>query len=530
MIVFMNGNKTTERTVTVNGHKYRQKVWYEWDKERKRSITHVVDHIGAVSPIKPRRMKAPEIERIETVVPSGHLALFHSVAIRFGLRECLDMMCPSDGGIVASSVMALVFNQLNGRRPLNRIGEWIDSSPAGRWMNASGLTKDRLLDALDTIYSRSEIAKRRVPAIQGMLTEKWEEIAGKDEVKYFVYYDVCRIRYNGSRCEWAEHGYGPDDMGRPHVGIGLVTGRNNHFPLMSMTVKGSLHDSRTLGYISTHVEGKMTMILDRAFMHEKVIEKATGSGINVLGGCMENSKEVRSALTLYPDHEIERTGQVIPRSGGVIYYRGWKGTLFGKTGTIVVTLDPMRRSEERGSRDLLIREASSVRDEKRLSELREDLGKIARTSRGRRGWKIDMGIEKGERLSDGRFLLFTTDPDLTPEEIVEAYFQRDEVEKAFREMKGSNGLGPIRYRLWNRVDAYLTVVNHMAYLIRAAIRWELRSMNRPESVDEAIDILKGIYEISMAQNGNTLRQWGPVTKKNRKLIEDLGLKDLIISY
>ena len=39
-----------------------------------------------------------------------------------------------------------------------------------------------------------------------------------------------------------------------------------------------------------------------------------------------------------------------------------------------------------------------------------------------------------------------------------------------------------------------------------------------------------IYEISMVQNGNTLRQWGSVTKKNRKLIEDLGLKDLIVSY
>ena len=526
----MDDRKITERIVTVNGHKYRQNVWYEWDKERKRSITHVVNHIGAVSPIKPRHMKVPKIERIETVVPSGHLALFYSVAIRFGLRECLDMICPSDGGIVASSVMALVFNQLNGRRPLNRIGEWIDSSPIGRWMNTSGLTKDRLSDALDTIYSRSEIAKRRVPAIQSMLTQRWQEIAGKDEVKYFVYYDVCRIRYNGSCCEWAEHGYGPNDMGIPHVGIGLVTGRNNHFPFMSMTVKGSLHDSRTLEYITSRVEGKMTMILDRAFMNKKVVEKATGSGINVLGGCMENSKEIRDALTLYPDHEIERTGQVIPRSGGVIYYRGWKGMLFGKTGTIVVTLDPMRRSEERGSRDLLIREASYVCDEKRLSELKEDLGKVACTSRGRRGWKIDMGIEKEERLSDGRFLLFTTDLDLTPEEVVEAYFQRDEVENAFREMKGSNGIAPIRYRLWNRVDAYLTVVNHMAYLIRAAIRWELKSMNMLESVDEAIDMLRGIYEVSMVQDGNTLRQWGPVTKKNRKLIEALGLKDLIVSY
>ena len=66
---------------------------------------------------------------------------------------------------------------------------------------------------------------------------------------------------------------------------------------------------------------------------------------------------------------------------------------------------------------------------------------------GGRGWKINMGIEKEERLSDGRFLLFTTDPDLTPEEIVEAYLQRDEAEKAFRVMKGSNSIGPIRWRL-----------------------------------------------------------------------------------
>ena len=93
----------------------------------------------------------------------------------------------------------------------------------------------------------------------------------------------------------------------------------------------------------------------------------------------------RKALTLYPEHEIERTGQVVPRSGGVMYYRGWEGTLFGKPGTIVVTLDPARLTEERGSRDILIREAASTRDRKRLSELKEDLGRIATATRGREG-------------------------------------------------------------------------------------------------------------------------------------------------
>ncbi|MEM3192785.1 MAG: hypothetical protein QW292_12045 [Candidatus Parvarchaeota archaeon] len=52
-------------------------------------------------------------------------------------------------------------------------------------------------------------------------------------------------------------------------------------------------------------------------MHKKVIESAIGTGMNLLGGCIENSNEVKDALTLY---------------------------------TIVVTLDFMRTAEETGSR------------------------------------------------------------------------------------------------------------------------------------------------------------------------------------
>ncbi|MEM4066849.1 MAG: hypothetical protein QXV17_08315 [Candidatus Micrarchaeaceae archaeon] len=84
-----------------------------------------------------------------------------------------------------------------------------------------------------------------------------------------------------------------------------------------------------------------------------------------------------------------------------------------------------------------------------------------------------------------------------PVEIVEAYFQRDEVEKAFREMKESNGMAPTRYNLWNRVDSYLTIVNHMAYLIRAAIKLRLDNANRKENVTDAIGILKEIYDVSI---------------------------------
>ncbi len=281
--------------------------------------------------------------------------------------------------------------------------------------------------------------------------------------------------------------------GRPHVGIGMVTGRESHFPVLSLTVKGSLHNAKTFRYVASKLQGRLTAVMDRGFMNKYAVAIASEAGIDVLGGCIENSNEVKDALMKWRDDEIERPGQVIARSSGsVLYYREWTGKLFGRKGLIVVTLDTSRRSEERG-----------------------------KTVKGKEG--------KGRR-SDGRCLLFTTDTGLPTEEVVEAYFQRGEVEKAFREMKGRNTMEPIRYRLWNRVDAYLTVVNHLAYLLRAAARWRLLSAGRRESVDEAIEMLKGIYEVSVVSNGKAVRQLGPLTKESTKLVKDIGLEELIPSY
>lgn len=81
--------------------------------------------------------------------------------------------------------------------------EGMDESPV--------LTKDLVSGALDTVYSGEEIATRRVNAIHSKLPERLRSITEKDAVKYMVYYNVCRTRYNGSHCDWTEHGYSPID-------------------------------------------------------------------------------------------------------------------------------------------------------------------------------------------------------------------------------------------------------------------------------------------------------------------------------
>ncbi|MHB1916980.1 MAG: hypothetical protein ACYCPN_07215, partial [Thermoplasmata archaeon] len=103
----------------------------------------------------------------------------------------------------------------------------------------------------------------------------------------------------------------------------------------------------------------------------------------------------------------------------------------------------------------------------------------------------------------------------------------EEIEKAFETLKGPLNMEPIRYRLFNQVDAYLTVVCHMAYLLRAGLRWRLKEAGRRESVEEALEMLREVYWVRERMGEGYLERWGPLTKEKVGLIKALGLKGLV---
>jgi hypothetical protein len=528
-----------ERVSTSRGHRYLQLVESRWDPVKKQSRIHVLRHLGPVAEGRKGRPTARiSIDGVEAACQAGHLAMFHHVASEFGIPGCLETACPSEDGRVADAILALVFNQLNGRQPLARVGPWLDSTPLGGWMGVSGesLTKDVLSSALDAVCSTDgEVTTKRVHAIQKLATDAWRSIVGPDPAHFYFYYDVTRVRYHGSACALAARGYGPVAGGRPHVGLGLVTSRGSHFPVLSLAVRGSANDAATFEGMAASLGAwdlkELTVILDRGILNSRSVAHARKAGFHVLGGCTETSKEVRAALRRWRDDEIERSTQVYPHpGGGELYYLAWEGSLFGQRGRLVLTLDPERRTKERGARDRMLHELRAGATRARARQLRRELGSLVVPSVGRRGWRIDEQAEAEARQADGRFLLFTTDMEVEPEEVVRAYFQRDEVEKAFRELNGGASLSPVRYRLPNHVEPYLTVVCHLAYLVRAAAAWKLREAKRPESVDQAIDALKAINEVTVSSKGRSIALWTRMTKQQEQLVKAFGLQDSFNSY
>ena len=82
--------------------------------------------------------------------------------------------------------------------------------------------------------------------------------------------------------------------------------------------------------------------------------------------------------------------------------------------------------------------------------------------------KIDKAKIKQEKKLDGKYLLSTSDPHLSAEDIALGYKQLMEVERAFRTLKGSLSLRPIYHSKDDRIRSHVLLCWLALLLIRIA--------------------------------------------------------------
>jgi transposase len=83
---------------------------------------------------------------------------------------------------------------------------------------------------------------------------------------------------------------------------------------------------------------------------------------------------------------------------------------------------------------------------------------------------IDRAKIKSEERLDGKYLLSSSDPDLTAEEIALGYKNLREAERSFRDLKTTLELRPVFHRLEHRIRAHIVVCWLALLLIRIAER------------------------------------------------------------
>ncbi len=515
-----------ERTIEVNGRKYRQLVESRWDSEKKQSRIHVVRHLGRVVEREGREVVIPSEMRFDTLdrsFPVGFLAVIWSVAGEFGISDAIASILDGDA---AYAILILSINQLLGRRSLTKIGPWVSESPLPRWSRRDGfLTKDSLLSSLDRVSSDDQSLAH---AIQNALVEKWKEIAGDDSPAYF-FHDITRMRWNGEEAYYAERGYG-STVGRPHIGFGLLVSRKHYFPVAGYPVRGSKPDKTTvpmeLDSLGRFGIREATIVWDRGFVTKGNVDYAISKGFHVLSGGTHTSSEVESLISQYRDEEIERSHNLTELSDHAVYHEDSVGSLYGHRSVIAVMLDPERRNRERMERDRMIHALENADSREEIRKLVSELKPIAMPAKGRRGYRIDHDQEDRIRRMDGRSLFFCTRPHIKGEEIVTTYFQKDRVEKAFRYLKGDASIAPVRYQLPGRVEAYLSVVCFISYLIISAILWKMDVSDLEISYEDLVEKTSKIHEVTMTSRGSQIHRWTAIGKELEKLLKPFNITSL----
>jgi transposase len=131
--------------------------------------------------------------------------------------------------------------------------------------------------------------------------------------------------------------------------------------------------------------------------------------------------------------------------------------------------------------------------------------------------RVDRAKVAAEQRLDGKFLLSTSDPDITAEDVALGYKNLLEAERSFRDLKGILCLRPIFHRLEERIRAHILICWLALLLVRLAERqagdtW--RNLRRE---------LERLHLVTLAGAAGQVQQTTRLTPEQRDILAELQI-------
>ncbi|EQD78127.1 transposase IS4 family protein [mine drainage metagenome] len=535
---------TFTKKVPLGGHLYLSEYESYWDRKLGKSRHRFLRYLGRcdksgnlITPVKPR------VESVHSSFPVGSLAAFYAGARELSVVERASSILKVHRP-VAQAFLGLGLNQVVHRLALRHVADWVHESPLPTWekWDVSHLGKgdfERALDALSDI-TKTGTRTEGGHALQDGLTREWRDDT-REPAGYYYDFDTTKVRYYGNTLSYAEMGHASDRSIRTVVGFGLVTSRVHHHPVQCRPIVGSRSDMISVDETVARMEAAglkgVTLVMDRGMVSAENLKVVRKAGYHQVGMVRDGTGGWWEGLGKWSEEALERPEHLVVRpSGERLYARAWTGSMLEQPHLrLALVVDPEEKEADRLGRAQRLRELQGNPGKLRLRELRQELkvqdprrqGKGGHVpgllvgSAGRRGFRVDPEAVKEDQVRDGRRLLFSTDGEMSAEEMCRAYFERDAIEKSFRTAKGPMSLAPIRYRSEVRLDAYSTVL----YLGLLLWSWEERKLRKKYPRRTLEDALWSLRDVSLVRigSGKTVREFiTRLSDEQKELLDLLG--------
>jgi transposase len=130
---------------------------------------------------------------------------------------------------------------------------------------------------------------------------------------------------------------------------------------------------------------------------------------------------------------------------------------------------------------------------------------------------VDRAKVKAEARLDGKFLLSTSDPDLSAEDVALGYKNLLEAERAFRDLKTTLELRPVFHRLERRIRAHVLLCWLALLLVRVAERQTASTWRRINTE------LSRLHLVTLAGPAGRMEQTTTLTRAQRDLFAATGI-------
>jgi transposase len=312
---------------------------------------------------------------------------------------------------------------------------------------------------------------------------------------------------------------GRDDL--PQVVVGMAVTRDG-IPVRCWSWPGGTADSKLIQQVKDDMRAwslsRIVWVADRGFSSsDNRRELMRGAGGYIIGEKVRSeSAEVKAALSRQGRYATVRDNLQV------------KEVNIGSDDRFVLCYNP-----EQAERDAAVR----ARLVAQLEEVIADTDKLSKTERARLegvistkpGLKRFLRVTPGGLLRvdkkkiaaetnlNGKYLLRSSDPKLSPEDIALGYKQLLEVERGWRDMKSIIDLRPVYHRLEDRIRAHVLLCWLALLLIRVAENTSGQTWNRIRTE------LQRLHAVTFTGPAGTFRQTTEPTKTQRDLFTALGI-------
>jgi hypothetical protein len=475
-------NRGSQPTVLI------REAWREGSRVRRRTVGNITalpeQEIDQISRTLKGETLVPVDDAFEIVRtrPHGHVAAVVGMMKRLGMPELLATRKHRKRQLVLAMIAARILDPCSKLATAQRLGADTLSSSLGEVLGVSGADADDLYEALDWLAQGQERIEKKLAR---------RHLADGDRVLW----DVTPVPFESHRCELAAFGR-PKRGGRSERQIlfGLL-GTRAGVPVGVEVFSGNTADPSTVGPAVDRLQGRfglerVTMVGDRGMITDaRINEELRPRGVDwitalrapTIRNLMKGDGPLQ--LSLFDEQDLAE-----------IYSPDFPGERLVACRNPLLAEDRARKREDLlGATEEKLTKLQARTQRKRRPLRGQDaigvaVGKVLGASKVAKHFRYEITEDsfaferdeasiQAEAALDGIYVIRTNVPEdeLGAEEVVEAYKDLSEVERAFRIMKGfALEVGPIRHRLEKRVRAHVFLCMLARY-----VRWHMEQALAP---------------------------------------------------